>query len=151
LRTIPTLMRAIMMVDVASPIALPIRYAGGAARDYVGFEATGMDLLDLTESASRELRFTRFQRQVSHPCGSQALTPLRTSRGAMVLNDAIWLPYRRRSSGDVVLIGYLGLRLQRLSEGNVDPVMPLAQRFAYVDLGHGLPDPSLDPSAEWPQ
>jgi hypothetical protein len=147
LRTIPALMPAVMVVEIASPASLPIRYAGSATRDYSGFEPTGMDLLDLTEHASRQLRFGRFSRQTSRKCGSQVLAPVQTRRGDVVINDAIWLPYRRTAASEAMLVGYLGLRERQLADNDVRPVTPMAQRFAYIDLGFGVPHSKVDPAA----
>jgi hypothetical protein len=66
------------------------------------------------------------------------------------MNQTIWLPFRKSDSSEAVLVGYLSLRNQHLVKDGLRPVAPMAERFTYIDLGHGVPDRAVDPEACWP-
>lgn len=140
-RSIPELLTCIATAEVRDPPEIHIIHAGKAFREHYGYEITGTDLLQYTRPEDLVERIRRFQILASRPCGMLFIAPVLGSHNISVIGEVIWLPFRDAISDKIVLVTLHGLKGQKVYDERPHSVMPLARKFAFVDVGFGAPAP----------
>jgi hypothetical protein len=149
MRAIPKLIPWMVMLEVRTPPELRLRVAGSAMGDFVGMELTGRDLLELTSPELRALRHGHMAAIVGTPCGAQATFKVRGRSGLVASGEMLILPARNRGSGEVVALMLVAFNAEREVGADTDPVFPMADKVAYIDLGFGLPPRDDKPNVVW--
>lgn len=144
-RSIPDLLPYIAIIEVRDPPALYIHAAGQAFREHYDYEITGTDLLQYTRAEDVAERFNRFRTMASQPCGFLFVAPVLGSYNISVIGDVIWLPVREQTSGQILLVTLHGMSGPKVYDERPETIMPLAEKFAYVDIGFGAPAPPGHP------
>lgn len=67
-------------IDLASR-TMPIRFAGSAIRDFVGFELTGKDFIEYDSNANAEVGWQHRQAYHDHPCGRYEVLDIKFQGG----------------------------------------------------------------------
>ena len=139
--SIPDLMPCIAAIEVRDPPSLYVRHAGNAYFEHYGYEISGTDLLQYTLPDDKAERFRRFQIIATQPCGMLFVAPVLGSHNISVIGDVIWLPMRDQNSNEIVLVTLHGLSGPKVYDERPHSIMPLAEKFAFVDIGFGAPPP----------
>jgi hypothetical protein len=126
------------VLEVRSTSTLLVVRCGPATADYVGFDMTGRDLINITPQDYRALRFQRYRRVAEIPCGMQFMeaSPI----------HGLLLPVRYQEAEGRHILG-----LYCFSPEETGPVTQISGRVVYLDLGFGLPSRIDDPVAHWPE
>jgi hypothetical protein len=144
-RVLPDLLPNIAVIEVRDPQTLFIHRAGKAFRDHYGFEITGTDLLRYTQPEDIAERYRRFHTMAATPCGALFQAPVLGAYNISIIGDVIWLPVREQASGKILLVTLHGLGGQKVYDERPASIMPLARKFAFVDIGFGAPPPPKAP------
>ncbi|MDO8289339.1 MAG: PAS domain-containing protein [Parvibaculum sp.] len=142
---IPELLPNIIAIEVREPKTLYVRQAGSAFRDHYGFEISGTDLLTYTQPKDVDERYRRFHAATAQPCAALGQAPIIGSHNIMIICDLVWLPVREAGTGKTLLITLHGLGGRKIYNEQSASVMPMARKFAFVDIGFGIPSPPEAP------
>lgn len=122
-------------------MTMPIKLAGNAIRDFVGFELTGKDFLEYDSNDDADLGWVHRRCYHDHPCGRYELLDIKFGGGFFMESALTILP----------LIGTMGERSvavfvepfeSKVSVVNEESaVIAESAKFgAYLDIGAGVPD-----------
>lgn len=120
---------------------MPIRLAGSAIRDLVGFELTGKNFLDFDSEQNKEPGWRHRVAYHDHPCGRYEVLDVRYSSRL----------YRECALTILPLLGSKGERLIFVFVERIEPTMPHhdegtatitepVKTAMHIDIGAGVPD-----------
>jgi len=147
-RAIPDLMRNIATIEIREPRVLYMRHAGSAFREHYGFEISGKDILQYTRPEDADERYHRFQTMMMQPCGALFQAPILGSHNISVIGDVLWLPVLDKETGKIFAATFHSLSGRKVYVERPSSTMPLATKFAYIDVGFGAPPPPKMPRAK---
>jgi hypothetical protein len=131
----------LFILELLSPDEIRFRLAGTRYCDLVGFDATGMNFIDLAPAEDRRTRAYRNWSAVRRPCGTYFTVLRKFHTGTREFHYGLLLPVRpARDGGAPQLIGVLVSssgrdRVNRAEE----PVLTMPEIFEFVDIGAGVP------------
>ena len=148
LTDVTALMPFLIILEICTPDVFTVRLAGTAISAAIGGELTGKNYLDLTTPDLRPLRSARVWRQAQQPCGSVILNVHGRGLGNEYRMEVLSLPVRPVEASRplqflsiVALVDPGALRAHEIET----KVAEMADEFAYLDLGAGVPaDPALE-------
>lgn len=141
------LARSRMLFEIRSRHDMRIVMAGESLREWLGFDLTGANYLDLTVPEYREIRARLTLEQLLQPCGVMLYYCLRYSDGAVLPIEFVGAPLCAEGTDIPNFILASAVPLAR--GGNAGTADPESYRVAtgmrFVDLGFGVPpaDPNI--------
>ncbi|MDA1098839.1 MAG: PAS domain-containing protein [Proteobacteria bacterium] len=148
---IPKLLPQISVLEIISPERAEFRLAGTALCAAMGIELTGLNYFDLTAPETRPRRVARTRRIVLHPCGAHVLYPIVHRSGRTVLTEVLSLPVWPNEPAAPLQIFAISVPMEdmRLEEPAAEPKqLPRGEGFHFIDIGAGVPDADLNPTAQ---
>lgn len=142
LASIKKYLSGVSLVEVRGPEQVIFKVAGGGFRDYLGFELTGRNYLDLVDPARRAEIALGVQLVIGKPCGIFYVTPHRFPSGAIVPVEVMSLPIEAdRPGGPRLILSSNEPLIRRQEDVRVAQEQPLAHPTSYnfIDIGAGLP------------
>ncbi len=120
---------------------IPIRLAGTAIRNLIGYELTGRDFLDCDRATDEEIIWQNVRCYHDHPCGRYVELDANFKGGFQAECALTFLPLLG-SKGERLLITYVETDdspSSKHSHGNA--IIPEPAKFAcQIDIGGGVPD-----------
>ena len=147
---IVSLLPHITIVEAQARDSFVLRLIGTAISDVLPANLTGTNFLDLCPPQLRELRAERLWRQVCQPCGALVHHTYETESGLAFQIESLSLPMRTSDDGPLQLITVASDadKTFQPSAVRMDEIGGLPDRFAYIDIGAGVPaDPVLE--SQW--
>ncbi len=120
-----------------------VRVAGTALRRIYGVELTGRNVKDFTASADWPLRWWRYQRMVTRPCGSFYTRRDVLEGGRIVVYESVGLPLDTDGTVDRRQLLWSLVPLDEtftLDPTTAARTVPLATSYAFIDIGAGEPE-----------
>jgi hypothetical protein len=143
LRSIARELPWIGVLDVGDPGDVIVRIAGTALRDVHGLDMTGRSLREISRAEDWPTRLWRYRALVRQPCGFYSLQHDVLPDGRVIAFELVALPLARDAAGPPTqIICSLYEQVQPDEPPGAAPrhQTTLAQRFAFVDIGAGVPE-----------
>ena len=143
---LPDLMRGMMLLEAQGPDRFIFRFSGSLYQDIYGFDFTGMNYLEITDSSVREIRSRRLWSLVEKPVGAVWTTPSVEGQDFVGVSVPI-----APDEPDTVLkimqvvvpvLGVPGLAAERKRRRQSH--VEFSDQFRYIDIGAGKPDSALE-------
>jgi hypothetical protein len=148
LNSMRRLLPLVLLIEYHSPDEARIKVAGSRLRDYLGYELTGANYVDLAEPERRPIRRYRNWEIVTRPCGSRLIYDHRMQSGQVMPAEVVSLPLDPDLPGGPRLtlanIAPLSRRTEIL-EPPMDRRIAVAEEFTFLDIGAGVPDSIFPP------
>jgi hypothetical protein len=142
LEEIKPLLGMIALFEPRAPGHIHVRVAGTGLRQYLGFEMTGMNYLEVTAAADRAVREYRVRQMTGQPSGGVLRYRLAVSDGRQFAAEVVSLPLDPDRPGQPRLLlshtATMALQREPLVDAATGAVR-LPDEFGFVDLGFGLP------------
>ena len=139
----------VLMMEYRSPDEAIIRVAGSRLRDFVGYELTGANYIELAPPEDRQVRRYRCWAIATRPCGSRLIYDHRLESGRVAQAEVVSLPLDPDQAGGARMtlanIAPLAPR-DPLIEGPAGPQLQVATTYAFLDIGAGVPDSIFPPT-----
>lgn len=146
--SIRRLMPMLLLTEVIAPDQVPVRVAGTRLRDYLGFEITGANYIELAPPEQRAIRGYRTWRIAMKPCGSRLIYHHRFASGRVMTAEVVSLPLdTEQPTGQRLMLAHIAplQAAEPIPDRPASPYVELAASFAYLDIGHGVPERDLPP------
>ena len=144
-----TVLPHISVAEIHGPAATIVRLAGTVYRDTLGFELTGLNMVDLSPEADRGIRAYRAWVAATQPCGMHAENRFFYSSSAVDSFEFLTLPLAADGPGSPPMLicamdSLSGRRWRNNAE--ISLVHAPYDYFAFLDIGAGVqpPDPPAD-------
>lgn len=138
----------VVMIEYRSPDEAIVRVAGSRLRDFLGYELTGANYIDLAPVEDRAVRSYRCWAVATRPCGSRLVYDHRLESGRVAQSEVVSLPLDADQAGSprmtLANIAPLTPRDPN-SEGPAGTQIEVATTFAFLDIGAGVPDRVFPP------
>lgn len=133
------LMRAVTILEIWSRARIDMRLAGTGISDAMGFDPTGLNMLELQAPDSREAYLRLLEEQCARPCGRCNLLRARHADGTIVLTEVVSLPMRHAQSGHDMILSYFS---SIETTGFGEPAYRILghEDVRWIDIGAGVPD-----------
>lgn len=140
---IAPLISRITIIDVLSPERMIFRLTGTAIDEQAGINPTGINVLDITPPVQRPLRSRRLWQMAETPCLGLFIYENRVQWIDGLVSAGVTVPVRSDGddSGRQFMTYYDSFRPSIEREEVGSPITQnMPDRFAYVDIGNGVPD-----------
>ncbi len=136
---IADLMRAVTILEIWSRARIEMRLAGTGICDAMGFDPTGLNMLELQAPESRERYLLLLEEQCNRPCGRRNMLRARHSDGSIVLTEVVTLPMRHSSAGHDLILSYF-CAVKTVGYGEPSYMILGHEDTQWIDIGAGVPD-----------
>lgn len=143
LNAIRRMLPLVLMIEYRSPDEAIIRVAGSRLRDFVGYELTGANYIELAPPEDRSVRRYRCWAIAAQPCGSRLIYNHRLHSGRVTQAEVVSLPLDPDQLGGArMTLTNIAPLLPRdpIIEGPAAPQLEVAITYAFLDIGAGVPD-----------
>jgi hypothetical protein len=140
----------VLLIEYRTPDEAIIRVAGSRLRDFVGYELTGANYIELAPPEDREVRRYRCWTIATRPCGSRLIYDHRLESGRVTQAEVVSLPLDPDQAGGArMTLANIAPLTPRdpVIEGPARPLLEVASTYAFLDIGAGVPDSILPPGA----
>ena len=140
---IAPLISRITIIDILSPDRMIFRLTGTAIDEQAGINPTGINVLDITPPEQRPLRSRRLWQMAETPCAGLFIYENRLQWIDGLVSAGVTVPVRSDGdgSGRQFMTYYDSYRPSIEREEVGSPITQnMPDRFAYVDIGNGVPD-----------
>lgn len=140
---IKELLGSVMLFEMSGPDEIRIKVAGTLLRDHATFEPTGRSYIELTPPGLWPIRRYRMHSMATRPCAGAMTTLDRHTTGAGVTFETVTLPIDADEPGGPRLLISCLTAVGGITEPPLPgrpPLIVLADRFAFVDIGAGTPE-----------
>jgi len=136
---IPGLMRAVTILEIWSRARVEMRLAGTGVCGVMGFDPTGMNMLEVQEAPARVRYLRLLEEQVTRPCGRAHVMRARQADGAIIRVEVVTLPMRYALAGRDMLLSYFG-EIELVGFGEESYRILAYEDTEWIDIGAGVPD-----------
>jgi hypothetical protein len=149
LPAIRRLLPLVLMIEYRTPDEAIIRVAGSRLRDFVGYELTGANYIELAPPEDRHVRRYRCWTIATRPCGSRLIYDHRLESGRITHAEVVSLPLDPDQPGGarMTLANIVPLTHDPVIEGAAHPLLDVATTYTFLDIGNGVPDSIFPPAA----
>jgi hypothetical protein len=150
LNAIRRMLPLVLLIEYHSPAEARVKVAGSRLRDYIGYELTGANYIDLAPLEDRPIRRYRSWEVAMRPCGSRLLYDHRVQSGRIMRSEVVSLPLDPDLPGGprMTIANIVPLTSRNeLLEPPVDRDVVVAEEYAFLDIGAGVPDSIYPPDA----
>jgi hypothetical protein len=136
------LMRAVTILEIWSRARIDMRLAGTAVCEAMGFDPTGLNMLELQAPEGRETYLRLIETQCGQPCGRRNMLRARHADGTIVLAEVVSLPMRHARSGHDMILSYF-CSVETVGFGEHSYQIIDRHDTHWIDIGAGVPDWSV--------
>jgi hypothetical protein len=132
------------LLEVVDAETVRLRVAGTGLAEIYGADMTGKNLKDISAPEHWPKRRDRYRALVDRPCGSFHTRTDTLPDGKIVSYETVALPLDVDAAGTRRHVVYCATPLHEsfaVERPTGKRALPLAQNFAYVDIGAGAPQP----------
>lgn len=147
MRSLAPLMANIVLMEAQTPSEIYYRIVGQNVVDRLGFNPTGLNLINLLAPAFAEQLPQLHQAMMKHPCGYYAVYENEYDSGRTMITESLVLPMTKASDNQasmtLALHSHVGITGVTQSSGETTLATRL-DRGALVDIGFGIPEGDFD-------
>jgi hypothetical protein len=148
LNAIRRMLPLILLLEYHSPDEVRVRVAGSRLRDFLGFELTGANYIDLAPPERRHIRRYRSWEVVGRPCGSRLIYDHHLQSGRIVRSEVVSLPLDPdRTGGPRMTLANIAPLTNRddIFEAAANRDLTVAEEYTFLDIGAGVAASTLPP------
>lgn len=136
---IPDLMRAVTILEIWSRARIEMRLAGTSVCESMGFDPTGINMLELQAPEMREDYLRLLEAQCARPCGRRNLLRARHADGTIIRTEVVALPMSHKRSGNPMILNYFS-SIEAIGFGEHSYQILDREDTRWIDVGAGVPD-----------
>lgn len=136
---IPDLMREVTILEIHSRVRIEMRLAGTGVCEAMGFDPTGLNMLEWHSPETREAYLRLLEAQCGRPCGRRNMLRARHADGSIVRTEVVSLPMSHVRSGHDMILSYF-CSLEVVGFGEHSYQILDREDTEWIDIGAGVPD-----------